>query len=86
MNTLEQFERLARTARIEPVPPLDVADRVLATLRRPAATPSEMLPLCLMAGLSVLAASIMVAVAADAWLPLLDPVAGLFQAITPVLL
>ncbi len=87
MKSLEQFENLARAARAEPVPAIDVTARVMSRLRsgvRPRRW--EDLPLWVMAGISALAAAVMVSVVLDEWLPMLDPLAGLFQPLTLVLL
>ena len=82
MNELKRFERLARRARRQPVPRVDVTARVLARLRRIEARREVNVPLLAFSGLSVLAASIVLAVAVQAWAPLLDPMAGLFSPLT----
>lgn len=84
MNELERFESLARRARSEPVPPLDVTARVLSQIGRIELRREVNLPLLAMSGLSVLAASIMVATVLNAWAPLMDPLAGLFSTLTLV--
>jgi len=91
MNELERFELLARAARSEPVPPLDVTARVLARIRpaearRAQEPPLEEVPLLAASGLAALAATIMVVVAVDAWAPLVDPLAGLFTPLMMVML
>jgi hypothetical protein len=85
MNRMQQFEHLAQHARLEPVPTLDVAPRVLATLRdmEPAATS---LPMFAVAGLSLAAASVMVAWAVNSLLSIADPLGSLFQPLALVLL
>jgi hypothetical protein len=88
MNKLEQFELLASAARRERVPRLDVTARVLARIRpaearRAGRLPLEEVPLLAVSGLSVLAATIVVVLAVDAWAPLVDPLAGLF---TPLMM
>jgi len=86
MTPLERFERLAVQARAEPAPAVDVVDRVLADLRvRPYARES-VLPLWAAAGVSLLAASLVVALTVEGWAALVDPLAGLFQSITWVVL
>jgi len=84
MNRMQRFEQLAVLARQEPVPPLDVAPRVLATLEQaePLAASASMFAF---AGLSLLAASVMVAWAVDALLSLSDPLSSLFYPLAMVL-
>jgi len=84
MTDFETFQRLARAARQEPVPRLDVAARVLRTVRA-AERPREVeLPLLLFSALSVVAASIVCVLAVRAWSPA-DPVSDLVQLTTVML-
>lgn len=78
MNELEAFQRLASQARGDSPPKLDIASRVLRTIRQeetPAAVNWSML---IFSGVSLAAASVVVALVIDAWLPLADPLSGLF--------
>jgi len=87
MKALERFAQLARIARDEPVPAIDVAAAVLRDLRSGAA-PRRLddIPLWMAAAISLLAASVMIAVALESCLPLVEPLAELFQPLTLVLL
>lgn len=77
MNRMERFEQLARRARREPVPPLDVAPRVLTALQCAEPAPASV-PMFAFAGLSLLAASVMVAWGINALLAISDPLGSLF--------
>jgi len=79
MNRWDTFCEMARQARTEPVPPLDVTDRVLADLYRPTYRRADTVSWALAAGVSVLAASVAAVVTLDAWSAVTDPLAGLFQ-------
>lgn len=86
MNTLERFEHWAAKARRDAPPPLDVSAAVLqAICYRAPREEADALPLVLTAVLSVLAASVTIALALDSWLSLTDPLGGLFQPLTLVM-
>jgi len=76
MNPMERFEQLAQRARAETAPPLDVVPRVLATLE--SVEPVTSTPMFAFAGLSLVAASVMVAWAVNALLAISDPLGTLF--------
>jgi hypothetical protein len=84
MNRMERFEQLAALARQEPVPALDVAPRVLATLGQSRPQPASA-PMFAFAGLALLAASVMVTWAWDALLSISDPLGSLFHPLALVL-
>ena len=85
MERWDDFEDLARRARQEPPPRVEVTHRVLATIatRRGAAAAfsDDTRPMLLCAAGALLAASVVALVASHAWLELNDPfgdlVAGL---------
>lgn len=83
MNAFERFERSAAAARSEPAPALDVVGRVMAELTRtPGPTPRRnegSLALVVWAVASVLAASVVAAVALEAWSTMLDPMGALIE-------
>ena len=85
MNELARFEAMARSARGELTPRLDVAARVLARIRRIETRREVDVPFLAVSGLSVLAASVMLMMAVEVWLPLVDPLAGLFNSLTMVM-
>lgn len=88
MNGWQRFEELARRARGEPIPPIEITARVMAALvLRPAVAlrPERNWPLAVLAGLSILAASIMMAVTIDTWSWLLDPPASVLQPLSWIL-
>lgn len=85
MNELERFERLASQARGDPVPPIDVAARVVRDLRSGVSRGEPSGPLWVLSGLSVVAALIVSAVAIESWSALTDPLAGLFYPLTMVM-
>jgi len=88
MAPWDRFEQLARKARLETIPPLDVAPAVTAALRKRAgvAPPLASPLLAVLAGLSILAASVMMAVSADAWTLLIEPPTSLLGPLSWVLL
>jgi hypothetical protein len=79
MTGLERFERLAALARREPAPPAHVAARVLRTIRAMEAPRTVDLPMLVFSGVSLVAASIGIALAVQAWSPLSDSLSGMFQ-------
>ncbi|HPM80086.1 MAG TPA: hypothetical protein PLF81_05275 [Candidatus Anammoximicrobium sp.] len=85
-----EFEALAELARREPVPALDVADRVLHSLRPEVlsrgrdATAGDA-ALWLASALSIAAAVLVVVIASYQGALAPDPLAGLFQPIIPVI-
>jgi hypothetical protein len=86
MNRLEQFEHLARRARDEQAPALDVSRRVLRAIRLPQPRFEVYSPvLAAAAGLSLVAASVVAALAVEYWLAWSDPISGLVQSFTLVL-
>jgi len=84
MNELERFARLAARARLERVPCLDVTGGVLRRIRLAGVARDGNLPLWVVAGVSVLAASVVLFFALDAWGPMTDPLATLFSPLTMV--
>lgn len=86
MNDLQRFESLARRARGEKAPAVDVTAKVLGRIRQLETRREVDLPLVAVCGLSLLAASILVATAIQLWAPLLDPMAGLFSSLNLVVL
>lgn len=89
-NATDRFEKLAARARQEAVPPLDVTAGVLARIASvPAPSRSDAagssVPLSVVAGACVLAASVMLALTLWAWSPLNDPLAGFFEPFTVVM-
>ncbi len=80
MDTLRAIEKLVDRARTEVVPTVDVGDGVMLRIaaqldeRRPFAVK----PLTVVAGLSALAASIILFLAIDAWQTVIDPMTQLF--------
>lgn len=87
MKSLDEFERLARTARAEPVPAIDVSGSVLRRLRTVAVPRRwDRMSMWIAAGISVMAASAVISLVLDEWLPMVDPLAGLFQSMTLVML
>lgn len=85
-----EFESLAELARREPVPAVDVADRVLATLR-PSVRPRSDSPatldrtLWLASALSLAVAVSVLSVASYQGVLASDPLACLFQPLLPVI-
>jgi len=88
MNRWERFEELVRRARHEPIPPIEITARVMAAIgpRQSAlGRPERNWPLAVLAGLSVLAASIMAGVTFDAWSLLMNPPASVLQPLSWIL-
>ena len=85
MNRFETFRSLAATAARETPPSLDVTDRVLERIERRADRGPLVAPMVVFSGVSVLAASIAVAVALSCWAALTDPLGGLFVSLTMVM-
>jgi hypothetical protein len=79
MTEWERFERLVALARREPVPRTDVAARVLRTIRAMESPQTVDLPMLILSGVSLLAASIGILLAMQAWSPLSDSLSGMFQ-------
>jgi len=79
MNHLDAFLLLASRARGEPAPAVDVSADVLRRIRAMGPRRDVELPLLVFSGVSLLAATIVVAVAVSLWAPLADPLAGLFR-------
>jgi hypothetical protein len=86
MNSMESFEHLARRARGERAPALDVSWRVMRAIRAPQPRFEVNRPvLVAVAGLSLVAASAMLALAINDWFAWTDPMSGLIQSFTLVL-
>jgi hypothetical protein len=86
MNTRwKQFEALAARAREETGPRLDVTARVLRDLRHAPAVPRSNLPLWVISGASLAAASIILVLSVQCWQSWTDPWSGLFDALTLVM-
>jgi hypothetical protein len=79
MTEWERFERLATLARRDAAPRLDVAARVLRTIRATEAPRAVDLPMLIFSGVSLAAASIGIFLAMQAWSPLSDSLSGMFQ-------
>ena len=79
MTDWERFERLAALARRAPAPRLDVAAGVLQTIRAMESSQSVDLPMLIFSGISLVAASIGMLLAIQAWSPLSDSLSGMFQ-------
>ncbi len=83
---MEGFEHLARRARSERAPALDVSWRVMRAIRAPQPRfEVNRSVLAAVAGLSLLAASVMFALAVEDWFAWTDPMSGLIQSFTLVL-
>jgi len=76
MDELETIEKLTKRARSDGPPPVNVASAVLARLRT--ARPTPILPLAIVAAGAAIAAALIVAFAAHAWMTGVDPQAALF--------
>jgi hypothetical protein len=86
MNRLQQFEQLARQARAERGPALDVSRRVRWAIAASRPRFEMYRPvLAAAAGLSLVAASAILAFAVQDWLAWTDPMSGLIQSFTLVL-
>jgi hypothetical protein len=79
MTEWERFQRLAALARLCPAPRPDVAARVLRTIRAMEAPQTVDLPMLIFSGVSLVAASIGILLAMQAWSPLSDSLSGMFQ-------
>jgi hypothetical protein len=87
MNDLERFAGLAARARQEQPPPLDVAAAVLgrigdAEAMSPSSRESSLLLAC--SALSAIAATVMAALALQAYEMLSGPLGGMFQSLTVI--
>jgi hypothetical protein len=86
MNALQRFEQLARRAGGERAPALDISQRVLRAIQAPRPRFEMYRPvLAAAAGLSLVAASAILAFAVQDWLTWNDPMSGLIQSFTLVL-
>lgn len=84
MNEQERiWERLTVEARKEVPPTVDVAHATWARIREPRMTADPIM--AAMAGLSALAAAVVLMYAGQAWSMLHDPLTGLLAAMDPVL-
>jgi len=84
MNNLDAFRKLAEQARRDMPPEIDVAGRVLDSLRSPRSL-SEEVPMLAFTGLSMAAASVVGFLAYQAWVAAQDPFAGFFTSLTMVM-
>jgi hypothetical protein len=89
MDGFQDFEELARRARQEPAPRVDVTHRVLATIAasphavQPAGAPRiDTRPMLLCAAGALLAASIVVLLASSSWVALNDPFSDLLTGLS----
>ncbi|MFZ5830172.1 MAG: hypothetical protein ACOY3P_08790 [Planctomycetota bacterium] len=85
MDELQRFAELAARAREESPPPIDVRDRVLATIAAPRPRSGIDQPLAVCSVVSALAASIAAVMAVEMWSALTDPMTGLFDTLTLVM-
>jgi len=85
MDAFERFETLAGLARVEPIPPLDVTQRVLGGIRRAERASAVQWVLPVVSGLSAVAAAVVAVLALQAWDMLTDPLAGIFSSLTVVI-
>lgn len=88
MHEPEGLRRWAALARHDRAPSIDVTDAVLRRIQArasPALPRSDAWPMASVAAASALAASVVGALALQAWLELTDPAAGLWQSITLLL-
>lgn len=83
MNSEQWVQDVARRARQENLPRLDVAAQVAARIHRPRANPWD--PMLIMAGSAAAAAVIIVVHAASAFSTLSDPFTMLFAPLNAVL-
>lgn len=80
MDTLSRIEKLISRAQRETPPKVDVADRVLWRIRTASARPPvPIAPWGVFAGLSAVAASIIVFLAINAWMALSNPMMELYR-------
>jgi len=81
MDTLSRIEKLVARARHERVPGIDVADRVQWRIRTAVAVqpPVPIAPWGVLAGLSAVAASIILFLAVNAWMALSNPMMELYR-------
>ena len=85
MQPLDRFEQLARVARADRAPAVDIAGAVLGKLSVRSPRRYETASMVLFAALAAIAASIAVGVAAEAWEAIADPLAGLYPLLTLVI-
>ncbi len=85
MSTMDRFKRLAGIAREERPPAIDVTDRVMSAIALPGRNRAVDVPLAVLSGLSLLAASVAVAVAIQSWGAVADPMAVFFSPLTGVM-
>jgi hypothetical protein len=79
MNQWNRFEAAVALARGEAAPRPDVAARVLRTICALESPQAVDLPILIFSGVSLLAASIGILLAIQAWSPLSDSLSGMFQ-------
>ena len=86
MNSLQRFEYLAERARGEQAPALDVSWQVMRAIRvSPPQFELHRPLLAAAAGLSLVAASAVLALAVENWLTWSDPLSGFISSVTLVL-
>jgi hypothetical protein len=85
MDAFERFEALAGLARAEPVPRLDVTQRVLWGIRRAERANAFPWVLPVVSGLSAVAAAVVAVLALQAWDVLTDPLVGIFNPLSAVI-
>jgi len=78
MNEIDILRKLAAAARPDAPPDVDVAGRVLRTVRGPAPAPQTDRALWVLAAVSSVAAAVVAAVAAQSYLAWQDPLQALF--------
>jgi hypothetical protein len=83
MNEEQLLKTLARSARQQAAPPVDVSGRVLRDIRMPRTSVDS--PMALMAGLSAVAALIMLAYTAGLYSAWQDPMTEMLLSSIPVL-
>jgi hypothetical protein len=83
MNEEELLRTLARSAKTQPPPAVDVAGAVVQRIRSPRSNADS--PLIWMAGLSAAAAAILLVYSVGLWSAWRDPVTELLLSTTPVL-
>ena len=84
MNELDAFEKLARSARAERHPPVDVAGDVLGAIAAGRPEPSRSIFWATAAAASV-AAAVVAALAVRTWLNWHDPLREIFSPLTMVM-
>ena len=84
MDILDAIEKLARQAQKEEKPVFHVSDQVLRAIRLRDSEPSNLIAFDLFAGLSVIAASIVLLFAVHSWLYLANPIMELWASVEDI--